>query len=108
MQAPPGGDSNPLGGPSRSAPGAAGRYCAFMRELGEHGVVLGASMGGLVAGKALAQFYRGVPVLDRDELPEDGGARRAVPQGRHVHALLAGGGRTLETLFPGFLADLEA
>lgn len=79
-----------------------------MRDLGEHGVVLGASMGGLAAGKVLAQFYRRVTVLDRDELPEDGGDRRAVPQGRHVHALLAGGGRTLETLFPGFLADLEA
>jgi 2-polyprenyl-6-methoxyphenol hydroxylase-like FAD-dependent oxidoreductase len=79
-----------------------------MRGLGEHGVVLGASMGGLVAGKVLAQFYRRVTVLDRDELPDDGSDRRGVPQGRHVHALLAGGARTLNELFPGFLPDLEA
>jgi 2-polyprenyl-6-methoxyphenol hydroxylase-like FAD-dependent oxidoreductase len=77
-------------------------------RLGEHGVVLGASMGGLVAGKVLAQFYRRVTVLDRDELPDDGADRRCVPQGRHVHALLAGGAHTLNVLFPGFLADLEA
>ena len=34
--------------------------------------------------------------------------RRGVPQGKHVHALLAGGRRALEEMFPGLCAELVA
>ena len=60
-----------------------------MPELGERAVVLGASMGGLLAARVLADFYRTVTVVERDVLPDDPANRRGVPQGRHVHALLA-------------------
>ncbi len=72
----------------------------------ERAVVIGAGMGGLAAAKALAPFFEQVTVLDRDTLPEGPAPRAGTPQGRHVHALLAGGERTLEELFSGFGSGL--
>ena len=40
-----------------------------MPVLGDRAVVLGASMGGLLAARVLADFYRTVVVIERDELP---------------------------------------
>ena len=79
-----------------------------MPKLGDHAVVLGASMGGLLAARVLADFYRTVTVIERDELPDDPVTRRGVPQGRHPHALLARGARILDELFPGLLDELVA
>ena len=79
-----------------------------MRVLGEHGVVLGASMGGLMAARVLSGSYQRVTVIDRDVLPRLSESRKGVPQGRHVHALLARGAEILEELFPGLLAELVA
>ena len=79
-----------------------------MAKLGEHAVVLGASMGGLLAARVLADFYGGVTVVERDVLPDDPANRRGVPQGRHVHALLGRGSQILAELFPGFLDELIA
>jgi 2-polyprenyl-6-methoxyphenol hydroxylase-like FAD-dependent oxidoreductase len=77
-------------------------------ERGKHAVVLGASMGGLLAARVLAEFFETVTVVERDELPDDSAVRRGVPQGRHVHVLLARGAQILDELFPGFLDDLVA
>ena len=77
-----------------------------MRKIGDHAVVLGASMGGLLAARVLADAYQRVTVVDRDLLPERAADRQGVPQGRHAHALLARGAQILEELFPGLLADL--
>jgi 2-polyprenyl-6-methoxyphenol hydroxylase-like FAD-dependent oxidoreductase len=77
-----------------------------MPVLGERAVVLGASMSGLLAARVLADFYRTVTVIDRDELPEDPVSRRGVPQGRHVHALLASGARIIDGFFPNILDEL--
>ncbi len=79
-----------------------------MPKIGEHAVVLGASMGGLLAARVLADFYETVTVVERDMLPDDAVNRRGVPQGRHVHALLGRGSQVLAELFPGFLDDLVA
>jgi len=76
--------------------------------LGEHSVVLGASMAGLLAARVLSDAYRHVTVVERDVLPDGSADRRGVPQGRHAHALLSGGARILDELFPGFLAELDA
>jgi pimeloyl-ACP methyl ester carboxylesterase len=62
-------------------------------------VVLGASMGGLLAARVLADFFRTVTVVERDELPDDPANRRGVPQGRHVHVLLPRGAQMLDELF---------
>ena len=77
-------------------------------KIGEHAVVLGASMGGLLAARVLADAYRRVTVVERDRLPESGLDRRGVPQGRHAHALLPRGAQILDELFPGLLAELAA
>ncbi|OBE98049.1 2-polyprenyl-6-methoxyphenol hydroxylase-like oxidoreductase [Mycolicibacterium elephantis] len=79
-----------------------------MPVLGERAIVLGASMSGLLAARVLTDCYRGVTVVERDALPDEPINRRGVPQGRHVHALLARGAKTLNELFPGILDELVA
>jgi 2-polyprenyl-6-methoxyphenol hydroxylase-like FAD-dependent oxidoreductase len=65
-------------------------------------------MAGLLAARVLADAYGQVTVIDRDELPEAGAHRRGVPQGRHLHGLLARGQQALEELLPGLTAELIA
>jgi 2-polyprenyl-6-methoxyphenol hydroxylase-like FAD-dependent oxidoreductase len=79
-----------------------------MAAVGEHAVVLGASMGGLLAARVLADFFDTVTVVERDVLADGAVVRRGVPQGRHVHVLLARGAQILDELFPGFLDELVA
>jgi 2-polyprenyl-6-methoxyphenol hydroxylase-like FAD-dependent oxidoreductase len=79
-----------------------------MTKLGEHAVVLGASMGGLLAARVLADFYRTVTIVERDVLPEAAANRRGVPQGRHGHLLQSRGSQILDELFPGALDELVA
>jgi 2-polyprenyl-6-methoxyphenol hydroxylase-like FAD-dependent oxidoreductase len=79
-----------------------------MTTIGERAVVLGASMGGLLAARVLADFYETVTVVERDVLPETADNRRGVPQGRHVHALLGRGSQVLGELLPGILDELVA
>lgn len=76
--------------------------------LGRHAVVIGASMGGMLAARTLADFFEQVTIVERDTLPPIGEHRKAVPQGRHTHALLPSGREILEGLFPGLTADLVA
>ena len=81
-----------------------------MVKIGTHAVVLGASMAGLVTARSLADFFDTVTVVERDPLPDtlpdQGTARRGVPQGRHLHGLLARGALVLEELFPGVVDEL--
>ncbi len=81
-----------------------------MAKIGNHAVVLGASMAGLLAARSLSEFFDAVTVVERDPLPDvlpdKGAARRGVPQGRHIHALLARGAQVIEELFPGILDEL--
>ena len=74
--------------------------------LAARAIVVGAGMGGLAAARVLADHFAQVAVLERDALPERAADRKGVPQGKHVHALLAGGQCALGALFPGFEADL--
>ncbi len=76
--------------------------------IGRQAVVIGAGMGGLTAARALADHFERVLVLEGDALPADPLDRHGVPQGRHVHALLAGGQRALAELFPGFEDSLAS
>jgi 2-polyprenyl-6-methoxyphenol hydroxylase-like FAD-dependent oxidoreductase len=79
-----------------------------MTHLGRHAIVVGASMGGLLAGRALVDYYDEVTLVDRDALPLAYEPRKGVPQGRHTHGLLARGRDVLEQLFPGFTAEIVA
>ncbi len=71
-----------------------------------HAVVVGASLAGLLAARALAESFGRVTVLDRDMLPDAAVHRRGVPQDRHVHALQPRGLRQLEELLPGLTGEL--
>ncbi|QQQ78386.1 hypothetical protein IOD16_07975 [Saccharothrix sp. 6-C] len=73
-----------------------------------HAVVLGASMGGLLAARALVGSYDRITVVDRDPLPEDGGHRRGVPQAKHFHTILLRGEQALDGMFPGLTDELVA
>jgi 2-polyprenyl-6-methoxyphenol hydroxylase-like FAD-dependent oxidoreductase len=74
----------------------------------KHALVIGGSMAGLLAARALSDHFEQVTILERDQLPDSADFRSGVPQGRHLHALLAEGQRVLESFFPGFTADLTA
>jgi 2-polyprenyl-6-methoxyphenol hydroxylase-like FAD-dependent oxidoreductase len=65
-------------------------------------VVIGGSMAGLAAARVLSDHFDEVIVVERDAIP-DGlvEPRKGVPQGRHLHALLARGGQAIERMFPG-------
>jgi hypothetical protein len=79
-----------------------------MRNIGDHAVVLGAGMAGLLASRVLADAYGRVTVVERDPLPETTEHRRGVPHGRHAHLLVTRGTQILDELFPGLLDDLTA
>jgi 2-polyprenyl-6-methoxyphenol hydroxylase-like FAD-dependent oxidoreductase len=79
-----------------------------VRRIGEHAVVIGASMAGLLAARSLADAYEQVTVVDRDAQPTGVHGRKAVPQGRHAHALLPHGQACLDALLPGFSDELAA
>lgn len=75
---------------------------------GGHAVVVGASIAGLLAARALSDAFTRVTVIDRDALPDAPETRRGVPQSRQVHGLLARGAEALDELFPGFSDDMIA
>jgi 2-polyprenyl-6-methoxyphenol hydroxylase-like FAD-dependent oxidoreductase len=74
----------------------------------EHGLVLGASIAGLVTARVLSDHFDRVTIVERDVLPDGPEHRRGVPQDRHPHVLQVGGAQALEQLFPGILDELEA
>lgn len=77
-------------------------------NLGREAIVIGASIGGLLAARVLADHYDHVTILERDRFPEVGQNRKGVPQGQHTHGLLARGREVLEDLFPGLTDSLVA
>ena len=79
-----------------------------MNRIGEHAVVIGASMAGLLAARALSDFYAAVTVLERDSFPLTDVPRKGVPQGRHAHGLLARGRSVIEKFFPGWTDEVVA
>ncbi|MGE0287129.1 MAG: NAD(P)/FAD-dependent oxidoreductase [Bradyrhizobium sp.] len=79
-----------------------------MRRIGERAVVIGASMAGLLAARALADFYETVTVLDRDAFPVADIPRKGVPQARHTHGLLSRGRSVIEQFFPGWTDEVVA
>ena len=79
-----------------------------MAHVGKHAIVIGAGMGGLLAARALSDYFDEVTVFERDALPDASDPRKGVPQARHTHGLLARGREVLEQLFPGFTEQMIA
>ena len=78
------------------------------RTLGDCAVVLGGSVAGLLAARVLTERFATVVVVERDRLPNGAEPRRGVPQGKHIHGLLAGGQQAIEQLLPGLTTGLAA
>jgi 2-polyprenyl-6-methoxyphenol hydroxylase-like FAD-dependent oxidoreductase len=76
--------------------------------LGQHAVVIGGSLAGLLVGRVLADHFERVTIAERDPAPDTPTPRQGVPQGQHIHALLVGGSTVIARLFPGFFEDLVA
>ncbi|MFE1549936.1 NAD(P)/FAD-dependent oxidoreductase [Streptomyces sp. NPDC058718] len=72
-----------------------------------HAVVIGGSLAGLLAARVLAEHAEKVTVVERDRFPEGPEARPGVPQGRHLHVLIAGGQQAFDSLLPGFMDELR-
>src|SRR5262245_40188683 len=75
---------------------------------GEHAVVLGGSMAGMLAARVLAASFSRVTVVERDQYPRGPLGRRGVPQSHHLHVLLMRGLAILQELFPGIREELLA
>jgi 2-polyprenyl-6-methoxyphenol hydroxylase-like FAD-dependent oxidoreductase len=71
-----------------------------------HAIVIGGSMAGLLAARVLSEHFERVTIIERDPLIDDAKPRKGAPQGRHVHALLAGGAAIVGAYFPGLFAAL--
>ncbi|WP_190157930.1 NAD(P)/FAD-dependent oxidoreductase [Streptomyces litmocidini] len=77
------------------------------RRATRHAVVIGGSLAGLLAARVLAEHAEKVTVVERDRYPEGPEARPGVPQGRHLHVLIAGGQEAYDELLPGFMEELR-
>ena len=73
-----------------------------------HAIVLGGSMAGLGAARALANHFERVTLVERDELADCTQHRKGVPQGQHAHGLLPSGNRVLADYFPQMMDELVA
>jgi 2-polyprenyl-6-methoxyphenol hydroxylase-like FAD-dependent oxidoreductase len=76
------------------------KHVSQVRFGGQHAVVIGASLAGLLASRVLSDHFERVTIIERDRLPAEAQARKGVPQGRHVHVLLNKGVSILTDLFP--------
>src|SRR5262245_19864030 len=71
-------------------------------------IVLGASLSGLLAARALSNHFDRIIIVERDGLSEGPELRKGVPQAAHAHGLLASGYRVMDAYFPGLMDELEA
>ncbi|MEU2394625.1 FAD-binding monooxygenase [Streptomyces sp. NPDC007369] len=76
------------------------------KYAGDHAVVLGGSIAGLLAARVLSDAYARVTIVDRDTLTGAEGPRRGIPQGHQIHGLQPRGQQILEELFPGFTEEM--
>ena len=75
-------------------------------RLGQHAVVIGGSLAGLMTARVLAEHFDVVTVLERDHIEDRPALHQSIPQGNHLHGLLLGGQQVMVLLYPGFLDKL--
>lgn len=69
-------------------------------------IVIGGSMAGKFAAKALSTFFKEVIILEVGEKWYGKASRKRVPQSNHPHVLLKGGEKAIEELFPTITNEL--
>ncbi len=64
-------------------------------------------MAGLLSARVLSERFARVILVERGDLPDGPVPRRAVPQGAHVHGVLAGGLEAMRGLYPELAGALR-
>ena len=76
-------------------------------RLGQHAVVIGGSLTGLMTARVLADHFDRVTILERDQIDDHPAVRKSIPQGNHLHALQLGGQQAMSSLFPDFTDEMD-
>jgi 2-polyprenyl-6-methoxyphenol hydroxylase-like FAD-dependent oxidoreductase len=76
-------------------------------RLGEHAVVIGGSIAGLISARVLADYFDQITILERDHIEPLPAVHKSAPQGNHLHTVLMGGLQVLSGLYPGFSEKLH-
>jgi 2-polyprenyl-6-methoxyphenol hydroxylase-like FAD-dependent oxidoreductase len=76
------------------------------QNIDSHAVIVGGSIAGMLAARALSNHFDRVTIIERDRLPQSAEPRKGVPQSRHIHALMMRGKEIIEELFPGVCRQL--
>jgi 2-polyprenyl-6-methoxyphenol hydroxylase-like FAD-dependent oxidoreductase len=69
-------------------------------------VIIGGSIAGMLAARALSRHFAKVTLLERDILGGSAEMRRGVPQASHIHAVLTKGRYLLDEFFPGIVEEV--
>ena len=78
-----------------------------MNRLGQHAIVIGGSIAGLMTARVLADFFDSVTLLERDQISSQPAIHKSIPQGNHLHLLLLGGQQVMSQLYPNFTDKLQ-
>lgn len=78
------------------------------QQCGDHAVVLGAGISGLLAAACLAPRFEKITIIERDPGSAPGAARKGTPQAAHIHLLLGRGAQTIESILPGVFDEISA
>ena len=76
-------------------------------RLGQHAIVIGGSLAGLMTARVLADHFDKVTILERDQIEEHPAVRKSVPQANHLHVLLLGGQQVMSSLYPDFTDRMD-
>ncbi|MGE7863622.1 FAD-dependent oxidoreductase [Bacillus mobilis] len=69
-------------------------------------IVIGGSIAGKLAAKALSTTFKEVIIIEAGERWDGKASRKRVPQSSHPHVLLKGGEKAIEELFPAITKEL--
>ncbi|PEK23378.1 FAD-dependent oxidoreductase [Bacillus wiedmannii] len=69
-------------------------------------IVIGGSIAGKLAAKALSTTFKEVIIIESGERWDGKSSRKRVPQSNHPHVLLKGGEKAIEELFPNITNEL--
>lgn len=77
------------------------------KKIGQ-AIVIGGSVAGMLAARAIARHCGNVTILERDKIRASLDMRAGVPQAAHIHAVLTKGRNLLEQAFPGIVDEVIA
>jgi len=77
------------------------------KKIGQ-AIVIGGSVAGMLAARAIARHCESVTILERGKIRASLDMRAGVPQAAHIHAVVTKGRNLLEQAFPGIVDEVIA